>query len=108
MPTITQVDAPLGALLEQRVRHASNLWRHGISADLMYDGDIDNNVTSHLTRCCAEGILYVLFRQFNILSNGDFLTVFALVLMARFLLWETRHGTYKVKSVLKGTETEGE
>jgi len=79
MPT-AQVDAPLGPLLERRVRLASNLWRHGISADLMYDEDIDNNVPSHLARCCAEGIL--------------------------FLLWETRHGTYKVKSVLKGSETE--
>jgi eukaryotic translation initiation factor 2-alpha kinase 4 len=58
MPT-TQVDAPLEPLLERRVRLASNLWRHGISADLMYDEDIDNNVPSHLARCCAEGILCV-------------------------------------------------
>ena len=26
----------------------------------------------------------------------------------RFVVWETRHGTFKIKSVLKGTETEGE
>ncbi|KAF8318404.1 kinase-like protein [Clavulina sp. PMI_390] len=77
---VSSLSNALDSPFEGRMRLVSTLWRAGISADFMYDDGEDKAIEAHLESCLREGILFV--------------------------VWETRHGTFKAKSVLRGTETE--
>ncbi|KAI0635341.1 Serine/threonine-protein kinase [Trametes polyzona] len=72
--------------LTERLEIAATLWKHGISADVMYEASLRGMVESenYVDQCSREGILFIVHAKPRIGS--------ALV--------------YKVKSVLRGTETE--
>ncbi|KAI0828484.1 Serine/threonine-protein kinase [Trametes gibbosa] len=72
--------------LTERLEIAAMLWRHGISADVMYEGSLRGMAESenYVEQCSREGILFIVHAKPRIGS--------ALI--------------YKVKSVLRGTETE--
>ncbi|CDO76045.1 hypothetical protein BN946_scf184959.g3 [Trametes cinnabarina] len=72
--------------LTERLEIAAMLWKHNISADVMYEASLRGMVESenYVEQCSREGILFIVHAKPRIGS--------ALV--------------YKVKSVLKGTETE--
>ncbi|KAH9846907.1 Serine/threonine-protein kinase [Lenzites betulinus] len=72
--------------LTERLEIAATLWRHGISADVMYEASLRGMAESenYVEQCSREGILFIVHAKPRIGS--------ALI--------------YKVKSVLRGTETE--
>ncbi|EIW85919.1 hypothetical protein CONPUDRAFT_114006 [Coniophora puteana RWD-64-598 SS2] len=73
--------------IQDRLEVAALLWQNGISADIMYDVGLDDTKhESHVEMCTREGIL------------------FAVYLRPRAARRE--HATFKVKSILKGTEHE--
>ncbi|KAI0666498.1 Serine/threonine-protein kinase [Trametes maxima] len=72
--------------LTERLEIAATLWKHNISADVMYEASLRGMVESenYLEQCSREGILFIVHAKPRIGSVP----------------------VYKVKSVLRGTETE--
>ncbi|KAL1938729.1 hypothetical protein VTO73DRAFT_11332 [Trametes versicolor] len=72
--------------LTERLEIAATLWKHNISADVMYEASLRGlgESENHVEQCSREGILFIVHAKPRVGS--------ALV--------------YKVKSVLRGTETE--
>ncbi|OSC98901.1 Serine/threonine-protein kinase [Trametes coccinea BRFM310] len=72
--------------LTERLEIAAMLWKHNISADVMYEASLRGMVESenYVEQCSREGILFIVHAKPRIGSAP----------------------VYKVKSVLKGTETE--
>ncbi|KAI0354133.1 Serine/threonine-protein kinase [Trametes cingulata] len=72
--------------LAERLEVAATLWKHNISADVMYEASLRGMVESenYVEQCSREGILFIVHAK------------------PRVGLWPA----YRVKSVLKGTETE--
>ncbi|KAI9060398.1 Serine/threonine-protein kinase [Trametes sanguinea] len=72
--------------LTERLEIAATLWKHNISADVMYEASLRGMVESenYVEQCSREGILFIVHAKPRIGSAP----------------------VYKVKSVLKGTETE--
>ncbi|KAG9057226.1 hypothetical protein FS842_008151 [Serendipita sp. 407] len=68
--------------LADRLKVASILWENNISADIMYDGAIDDSEDVLIGKCQNEGILFLVYPRGNV--NG--------------------RPAYKIKSVLRGTE----
>lgn len=90
--------------LSERLEAAALLWRHDISADVMYESSLlDSEHENHFELCHREGILCV--------SAPFFLTCRCNV--RRFSVCpRTRAGrrdqpAFRIKSVLKGTECDG-
>lgn len=91
--------------LAERLEIAAMLWKHNISTDVMYESAFrDEETEDYLDMCRAEGILY-----------ASRMTIFPASVplnpLVRFIVHaKPRAGStpvYKVKSVLRGTETEG-
>ncbi|KAH8114389.1 kinase-like domain-containing protein [Phellopilus nigrolimitatus] len=73
--------------LSVRLEVAAMLWRHGISADLMYEtGVSDTNMEGLANLCYNEGILFTLYPK---LKSG-----------------QQEATDFRIKSVLRGTESE--
>ncbi|KAI8973080.1 Serine/threonine-protein kinase [Trametes punicea] len=72
--------------LAERLEIAATLWKHNISADVMYEAALRGMVESenYVEQCSREGILFIVHAKPRIGSTS----------------------VYKVKSVLRGTETE--
>lgn len=72
-------------LLLERLELVSLLWRNGISADLMYEGSVQNsNAEDIQEQCTREGILFTVFVKAKGIRKDDL----------------------KVKNVLSGAESE--
>lgn len=89
--------------LAERLELAAMLWKHNISADVMYESAFtDAETEDYLKLCKTEGVLYVYCLQSSTVS---------LMCYVRFIVHsKPRPGStpvYKVKSLLRGTETEG-
>jgi eukaryotic translation initiation factor 2-alpha kinase 4 len=90
--------------LSERLEVAALLWRHDISADVMYESSLlDSEHENHFELCHREGILCV-FAPF-------FLTV--IVTFRRFSVSPRTRAArrdqpaFRIKSILKGTEYDG-
>ncbi|KIJ54354.1 hypothetical protein M422DRAFT_73814 [Sphaerobolus stellatus SS14] len=70
--------------LAERLEVAALLWKHNISADIMYDAAI-NNEEDHVQRCFDEGILFIVYPKPPTARHDQ--------------------PTFKVKSVIRETET---
>ena len=96
--------------LQDRLEVVSFLWQHNISADLMYESGLpDGDHENHLDICAREGILYVLF--FFFVSLGDFVPGLTDLNNSRFTVYPRARNvrnlpSFKVKSILKGTEVD--
>ncbi|OBZ78007.1 Serine/threonine-protein kinase gcn2 [Grifola frondosa] len=70
--------------LAERLEIAAHLWRHHISADVMYESGLrEADAESHVEQCTREGILFLVYLK----PRRD-------------------QSSFKVKSVLRGTEEE--
>jgi translation initiation factor 2-alpha kinase 4 len=90
--------------ISERLEVAALLWRHDISADVMYESSlVDSEHENHFELCHREGILCV--------STPFFLTCRCNV--RRFSVYpRTRTArrdqpAFRIKSILKGTENDG-
>ena len=90
--------------LSERLEVAALLWRHDISADVMYEsGPLDSEHENHFELCHREGILCVsasffLARRCNV---GRF------SVCPRTRAARRDQPAFRVKSILKGTEYDG-
>ena len=90
--------------LSERLEVAALLWRHNISADVMYESGLpDGEHENHLELCHREGILcvFVGFLKIHPLNVGRF-SVCPRPRSAR-----RDQPAFKIKSILKGTEYDG-
>lgn len=69
--------------LSDRLEVAYMLWENGISADIMYDGAVDETDEVTIAKCQSEGILFLVYHK---ASAG--------------------RPSYRIRSVLRGTEQE--
>jgi eukaryotic translation initiation factor 2-alpha kinase 4 len=89
--------------LKERLEVVSMLWQYGISADLMYELSLpDAEQENYLDVCLREGILWVFIFSNFVEIIFEFVHRFTVYPRPR----TGRQTTYKIKSVLKGTEYE--
>ena len=90
--------------LSERLEVAALLWRHDISADVMYEsGLLDSEHENHFELCHREGILYVPAPLFlTCRCNARRFSVCPRTRAAR-----RDQPPFKIKSILKGTEYDG-
>ncbi|EIN05395.1 Serine/threonine-protein kinase [Punctularia strigosozonata HHB-11173 SS5] len=70
--------------MQDRLEVAALLWRHNISADVMYESGVAD-AENHVAQCLEEGILFIVYPRARMANKRDV-------------------PAFKVKSVLKGTE----
>jgi eukaryotic translation initiation factor 2-alpha kinase 4 len=90
--------------LSERLEVAALLWRHNISADVMYESGLpDSEHENHLELCHREGILcvYVDFSQVHPLNVRRF------SVCPRSRSARRDQPAFRIKSILKGTEYDG-
>ena len=90
--------------LSERLEVAALLWRHNISADVMYESSLpDGEHENHLELCHREGILYVSVRFLTMC----FLYVRRFSVCPRPRSARRDQPAFRIKSILKGTEYDG-
>ncbi|KAJ7596327.1 kinase-like domain-containing protein [Mycena floridula] len=72
--------------LQERLEIAAYLWKHNISADLMYEAGLQH-AENYVDICASEGILFILYPRLRSGGRRD-------------------QTAFKVKSILKGDETD--
>jgi len=89
--------------LSERLEVAALLWRHDISADVMYESSLlDSEHENHFELCHREGILCVSARFFPTCRDVRRFSVCPRTRAAR-----RDQPAFRIKSILKGTEYDG-
>jgi eukaryotic translation initiation factor 2-alpha kinase 4 len=87
--------------LSQRLEIAATLWQNEISADVMYEAAVDESEDVTIAKCQNEGILSVFLCCITDITSS----------YLRFLIYHRGSSggrqSFKIKSVLRGTEQEG-
>ncbi len=90
--------------LSERLEVAALLWRHDISADVMYESSLlDGEHENHFELCHREGILCVSVCLFPTHSRN----VRRFSVCPRTRAARRDQPAFRIKSILKGTECDG-